>query len=155
VSNETIVLQMENLFVNVSGERITAFPETGTIASVEKGAPTSTVVGGLHKTGLHVINGSDIYTFTLNVAPMSGDDEYLARAIRLIRTTGRILGVSATYEGTKYVSGSCSITTEPTRVFNADGVEFNAYPLAGVFTIADVRKFTNPGVLTADEIKGN
>ena len=152
MSNETIVIQQANLFLNVSGRRITALPDTGTIATMEKITPEAAAVGGLHKTAAFVISGSDLYRFTMNVMPMSEDDTFLFTAIKAIRATGKVLGVSLSYETTTYVSGSCVIEAQPTRNYNADSVEPLAYAMIGVFQVATVGKFTNPAQLTADEI---
>jgi hypothetical protein len=152
MSNETVVIQQTNLFLNVSGRRITALPDTGTIATMEKLTPESALLAGLHKTAAHVISGSDAYRFTVNVLPMSEDDAYLFASIQAIRTFGRVLGVSLKYENTNYVSGSATIEAQPTRNFNADSVEFLAYPMIGIFQVARVGKFVNPSQLTADEI---
>lgn len=152
MSNETIIIQQSNLFLNVGGRRITALPDTGTIATMEKLTPESALVGGLHKTAAHVVSGSDAYRFTINVLPMSEDDSFLFASIKAIRQFGRVLGVSLTYETTEYVSGSCTIETQPTRNYNADSVEPLPYPLIGVFQIAQVGKFVNPDQLTAEQI---
>ena len=109
MSNETVVIQQSNLFLNVSGRRITALPDTGTIAIMEKMAAESALFGGLHNTAAHVISGSNAYRFTINVMPMSEDDAFIFAAVKAIRSLGKILGVKLTYETTQFVSGSVSI----------------------------------------------
>jgi hypothetical protein len=153
MANETIIIQQSNLYINVGFRRITALPDTGTIATMEKLTPESAIVGGLHKTAAHVISGSDAYRFTINVMPMSEDDAFLFAAIKAIRNFGRVLGVSLTYETTNFVSGSATIETQPTRNYNADSVEPIGYPLVGVFQVAQVGRFVNPDQLTAEQIE--
>jgi hypothetical protein len=152
MSNETVIIQQSNLFLNISGKRITALPDVGTIAILEKMSPESALIGGLHNTAAHIINGSNAYRFTVNVMPMSEDDSFIFAAVKAIRQFGKILGVSLTYETTKFVSGSVSIEAQPTRNFNADTVEVVSWPLIGVFQIAQVGKWVNPPQLTQEEI---
>lgn len=152
MSNETVIIQQTNLFLNVSGRRITALPDVGTIATMEKFTPESGLIGGLHNTAAHVISGSNAYRFTVMVLPMSEDDAYMFASIQAIRQFGKVLAASLKYENTTYVSGSVTVEAQPTRNFNADTTEFLAYPLIGVFQIARVGKFVNPSQLTADEI---
>lgn len=152
MSNETVILQQTNLYLNVAGRRLTALPDTGTIATLEKLSPESSLVGGLHGTAVHIVSGSRAYRFTVNVIPNSEDDSFLAATIDAITTLGKAVAVSLTYETTNYVSGSVTIETRPTRNFNADTTEMLAYPMIGVFQVAKVGKWTNPPTLTAEEI---
>lgn len=152
MSNETVIIQQANLYLNVGNRRITALPATGTIATMEPLSTESVLIPGLHNTSAHVISGSNAYRFTINVIPMTEDDIFLSTSIKAIRVFGKVLGVSLKYEHTTYVSGACTVETQPTRNFNADSVEPVAYPLHGIFTVATVGKFVNPDQLTPEEI---
>lgn len=152
MSNEAIVINQANLYIHVSGRRITALPDTGTILSVERLTPTAGMIGGLHNTSLHIINSGKGRRCTINVVPGSADDVFLFNAIKAIENFGQLLSLSVKYEDTTFVSGSCSIESEPTRNFNADGAEMLAYPLLGVFPIAIIGSLANPGTLTSEQI---
>ncbi len=152
MSNETVVIQQSNLFLNIAGRRMTALPATGTIAIMERLGPEATFMAGLHKTSLHIIAGGDGYRFTVNVMPNSGDDAWIFAAVKGIRQFGKLIAVSLTYETTKFVSGSTSIEALPVRNFNADAVEPVAWQFQGTFEVAQLGKWLNPGILSEDEI---
>lgn len=152
MSQETIIISQSSLFLNVTGRRITALPETGTIATVERLAATSTFLSGLHDTAVHNLNTSKARRLTINVIPMSADDEFLNLAIAAIGRFGKLIPVSLSYQNVKYAAGACSIEGDPVRNFTGEGAEVMAYPMVGVFEIGVIRKFVNPGVLTAAEI---
>lgn len=152
MANELIIIQQENLHLTIIGKRITAFPDTGAIITMEKTSPDGSVTGGLHKTATFVINGSDVYRLTINVMPHSGDDMLLNSVAEGIRKTGKVAPVVISYQGTKYVSGGCISETRPTRNFNADTAEPLSYVFVGVFPIALVTSFANPGELTVADL---
>jgi hypothetical protein len=152
MSNETIVINQSNLFINIANRRITALPETGLIASMEALTEAAAFVGGLHNTSTHIISSATSRLLTLMVMSGSEDDQWLFNAISVIKATGQLLPVSLSMGETKFVSGSCSIKSEPPRNFNADSSEPVAYPLQGVFQIAKLVKLSNPGTLTEAQL---
>ena len=151
MSNEITVLRQEQLFVNVVGKRITAFPSTGAIMSVEKVTPDSSMLSGLHKTAVFIVNGDDTYRVTLNVMPMSSDDAWLHAVAEAIRRTGQPAPLTVSYAGVNYVSASCVIEQRPARNFS-DTAEAAVWPLIGLFTVAQVVSFVNPKGLEASDI---
>lgn len=152
MSDETIIIQPERFFFRISGRRLTALPDTGTIATIEKTAPDATVVGGLFRTASMVINGSDIHTATVNVKALSRDDQYMQAARKAIRSLGQLVTVSVEYQGgSLWQCGGAVILGDPTRNVIADGTEFLAYQLQGIFAV-EVAAFVNPDPLTEDQI---
>jgi len=151
-ANETIVFSIEEFDLRVVGHRIQALPDTGTIATIEKGTPRAAITPGLFKTLKISILKSSLYTVTMNVIPMSTDDEFLFHAAQLTEQTGLILSLSAVYQTSKWISDACVIMGDPTVNISADGTETNAWVIAGNFPIVNMGKFVNPGTLTADQI---
>lgn len=149
--NETIVLNIENMFIFVSGSRMTALPAAGTIASLEKGSPDATVVAAMFRTSSLVFNPADVYTATLNIMPGSADDQFLQQARSVSRATGRPLSFEAVYGTSSWSSSGCVILGDPVRNFIADNTEVQAYQLSGVFE-TNVFKFANVEALNAEEI---
>lgn len=152
MSSEFIVIQQETLFVTVAGKRIKAFPDTGTILTMEKTSPDGAVTGGLHKTAVFTVTGSDVYRLTINVLPGSTDDTHLNLVAEAGRRLGKVAPVTVTHKGTQYVSGGCISETRPTRNFNADSSEPLSYVFIGLFPIAIIGSFGNPDELTLADL---
>jgi len=148
MSDQIIVTNQEDLFIVISGARVTEFPDTGTIATMEKVAPNATFTGGLHGTGAIAVNGSSHYRLNLTIHTGSVSDARLAASVALVKKTGRLLTVSVTYKGTQYISGSCAAETTPTREFVVDGTPARTWALSGFFPIVVEVPIANAGNLT-------
>lgn len=151
-ANETIVLNQEELVVRIVGYRLTAFPSTGTILSLERNAPRASVVAGLFGTSAFNIVRSNLYTLSLNLLPHSSDDDFCRRAADAIEISNRILAVTIKYQSSQWASNACVFLNDPVRNMQADTVEPLTWQLVGNFPIRRPIKFVNPGTLTADEI---
>ena len=152
MSDETLVFQMEELFVRVNGKRITALPETGTIASVERINARGVLTSGLFGTGAFNFIKSKAYRVTVNVFPRSKDDAFMKAGADLGASQGRPSGISVTHKGLTYVSGSVILTADPVRNFISDSTEVLAYVYEGLFTLASVTSFIAPKTLTQAEV---
>ena len=151
--HQVLVTNQQDLFVTVVGKRITAFPDTGTIASVERLQPISTLTGGLHNTAAFSVNASRTRRVIVNVMPMSADDEHCARIADAHVNLGKVAGITVTYKGTTYVSGSVMVESEPIRNFLADGTEVIGWPFHGIFQIAKLVRLVNAQALTAADLE--
>lgn len=153
MSDQIIVTNQEELFLTIVGERVTEFPDTGVIVSMEKISPEAAIVGGLHRTAAITVNGSDIYRLTVTVMTGSVSDARFGSIARATRKLGRVAGVTCTYKGTQYISGSCVVETRPVRNFNADTSEPRSWPFIGVFPIAIDAPIVNAEQLTAADLE--
>lgn len=154
MSDQVIVTNQEDLFVTIIGKRVTEFPDTGTIASMEKISPDAAIVGGLHRTAAISVNGSDIWRLNLTVMTGSVTDALIGSIANATRKKGKVAAVTVTYKGTQYISGSCVVEQRPPRVFVADGSEARTWPLIGVFPIAIEAPIANAEPLTEADLEG-
>ena len=152
MSDQVIVTNQEDLFVTIVAARVTEFPDTGTIVSMEKISPDAAIVGGLHGTAAIAVNGSDIWRLNLTVMTGSATDARLGVIAKATRKTSKTAAVAVTYKGTQYISGSCVVEQRPPRVFVADGSEARTWPLIGVFPIATEVPIVNAQTLTAADL---
>ena len=151
---QIIVTNQEELFVTVVGKRITAFPSTGTIVSIERPTAISTLTEGLHSTASFSVNPSRVRVVTINVHPMSVDDMHFAAIADAHIRLGKVAAMSVTYKGTTYVSGSTMVQTEPTRNFDADGTTPLGWIFHGIFEVAKVVALVNAQALTLADLEG-
>jgi hypothetical protein len=154
MSNETIVIAQERLFINFSDRRITGLPAAGTIASITKADPDADMVAGLHRTVVAVINGSDVYDVVINLlAPFGQDHAWFEAARKLTRKEGAVHSLKVTYEKSTWVSNAIVITSIGALNLNADGVEVLPINLRGSFEVINVASFSNPPIATAAQIQ--
>jgi len=151
-ANETIVFSIEEFDLRVLNRRIHAMPDTGVIATIEKGSPRAAITAGLFNTLKISIIKSSLYTATINVLPGSSDDAWLFGAAQETENSGLILTMSAVHQTSKWISDACVIMADPTVTFSSDGTEVNAWTISGNFPLVNMGKFVNPGTLTADQV---
>ena len=152
MANETIIFSMSELFIRVAGRRMTALPEVGTIASMERINPRAIMTSGLFGTVAFSIVKSNARRLTINVMPQSFDDSFITTGADLFADTLRLLTTSVVYQGTEYISGSAILTNDPVRNWNTDSTEPLPFVFEGVFTKSIVAPFIAPPALTEDEI---
>lgn len=152
MAGETIIQRISDLYLIIGGLRITALPSAGTLWSMEKIDPNSTMTGGLFGTITFVRSNATNYRLTVNVVQNSSDDRFLGLAVKALNATNTVLGVDITYGTTKYASGSCDVETIPTREYTGDTAPTVAWVITGSFPVAEIGTFVAPEVLTADQI---
>ena len=153
MSNQAIIINQANLYLNFSGKRLTELPDTGVIASIAKATDDATVTGGLHGTVIGVINPSEIYTVIINVAPFSYALEWFQASRNLTRLTGAPHSLNVSYALSKWSSSFMLVQSIGVQEFNADTASFVPVTLSGRFEIANVVSFTAPAVATPADIQ--
>jgi hypothetical protein len=154
MSDQVIVTNQEDLYVTVVGARVTEFPDTGVIVSMEKISPDAAIAGGLHRTAAISVNASDIYRLSITVHGGSVSNARFGAIRRATRKTGKVAGVTVTYKGTQYISGSCVVESTPVHNFNADSSEPRTWAFIGLFPVAIEVPIANAQTLAESDLEG-
>jgi len=153
MSNQAIIINQNNLFLNFSGLRLTELPATGTIASITKATDDAAVTGGLHGTVIGVIIPNKVYTVVINVASFSFALQWFYASRTLTETTGAPHSLNVSYDTSKWSSSFMLIQSIGAVDLTADAAPFVPVTLAGRFEIANVASFTAPAVATPADIQ--